>query len=167
MDVDLKTTRAGPVAPPDTHGKRLIRYAWLAAGWVFCAVGFVGIFLPGLPTTGPMLLALACFSRGSHRLHKWLLNHPRLGPPLRHWHEHRVIPGRAKVVALLMMAASFIYLGWFAALPAWGTTVACGLIVVGAIVVIRIPRKIAVEPVRATGLRPTGEQGSPAAAKDD
>ena len=167
MDVDLETTRTGQVAPPDTRRKRLTRYAWLAAGWVFCAVGFIGIVLPGLPTTGPLLLALACFARGSNRLHNWLLNHPRFGPPLRHWHEHRVIPIRAKILALSMMAASFVYLGWFASLPAWGVTLLCGLILVGAVVVIRIPHKIAVEPVRATGVRPTGEQGSSGVATDD
>lgn len=148
VDVDIETTPTGPAAPPDTRRERLTRFAWLAAGWVFFAVGIVGIVLPGLPTTGPMLLALACFARGSNRLHSWLLNHPRFGSPLRHWHEHRVVPIRAKVFALLMMAASFVYIGWFSVLPAWGAMVVCGFIVGGGIVVIRIPHKIAAEELR-------------------
>lgn len=36
----------------------------------------------------------------------WLFNHPRFGAPLRAWHAHRVIPVRAKIAAVVMMAFS-------------------------------------------------------------
>ncbi len=167
MDSDPESQPTDPVAPPKTLRGRLKRYAWLAAGWFFFSVGIVGIALPALPTTGPMLLALACFSRGSDRLHNWLLNHPRFGRSVRHWHEHRVIPIRAKAVALSMMAASFVYLGWFSRLPPWVSILVCGFIVVGAIVVIRLPHRIAAEAPPAPGHRQTSKEGSPAAATDD
>jgi len=122
--------------------KRAARLAWIAAGWIFFGVGVIGVVLPGLPTTGPMLLAIACFARGSERLHGWLLNHRLFGPPIRHWQRHHVIPIRAKVIAVSMMAGSIAYLVWLSSLPTWSIIVTVGLVVVGMVVVLRIPHKI-------------------------
>jgi len=51
----------------------------LLLGVFFLALGVVGIFLPIIPTTAPLLLALWFFSRSSQRLHNWLVNHRILG----------------------------------------------------------------------------------------
>jgi uncharacterized membrane protein YbaN (DUF454 family) len=92
-----------------------LRYALIVFGWANVGVGIVGIFVPGLPTTVFLLLALWAFSRSSHRFNSWLYNHPRLGPLLRDWHAERVIPVRAKCLALGLMAISlsvaFVVLG--------------------------------------------------------
>jgi len=82
-------------------GARL--WAWRIAGLVSLAIGVIGIFLPLLPTTPLLLLAAYCFGRGSERLLKWLLEHPRLGPPIREWREHRIISRKAKVMAGVAM----------------------------------------------------------------
>ena len=37
-------------------------------GWIFFAIGAVGVVVPGLPTTPFMILALWAFSNGSERL---------------------------------------------------------------------------------------------------
>ena len=74
---------------------------WAALGWFFVALGFVGIFLPVLPTTPFLLLALGCFSRASPRLETWLLGHPRFGPSLQAWRAHGAIGRSAKRVATL------------------------------------------------------------------
>ena len=91
------------------------RWMLLALGWINVAAGIVGIFIPGIPTTVFLLAALWCFSRSSERFQLWLWNHPRLGPPLRAWHEHKVIPVRAKIMATSMMTLSFIYVAFFVA----------------------------------------------------
>ena len=101
-------------APAESAGSsatwRLPRPLLIALGWSFVALGFVGIFLPLLPTTPFVLLALWCFARSSKRFHDWLYNHPRLGPLARDWREYGVVPLRAKLLSVTMMALSLGYL---------------------------------------------------------
>ena len=86
-----------------------VRAVFVALGTLFLAIGIVGIFVPLLPTTPFLLLASACYLRGSERMHRWLLSHGRLGAYIRAYEEGRGIPLRAKVVALAMMWASIGY----------------------------------------------------------
>lgn len=81
----------------------VIREFYLAVGWLSVAVGFIGIFLPILPTTPFLILAAACFSRGSPRLHNWLLQHRYFGPPLYDWENGGAIRPRVKVTATALM----------------------------------------------------------------
>jgi uncharacterized protein len=101
---------AGPLRP------RWQRALWLLAGALALATGIVGIVLPLLPTTPFVLLAALCFSRGSARLERWLLDHPRFGPLVRNWRAHHAIPLRAKQTAWVMMALGSAWAGWL--LPA-------------------------------------------------
>jgi len=87
---------------------RPVRYATLAVGVLCLGLGILGLFLPVMPTTVFLLIAFWCFSRSSERLQRWLYDHPRLGRGLRQWHRHRVIPPKAKIAALSMLAASFL-----------------------------------------------------------
>lgn len=83
-------------------------------------MGLVGIFVPLLPTTPFLLLALFFYSRSSQRLHDWLLNHPRAGGALRAWNEHGVIRPRAKVLALLALWGSIAASVTWSRIPAAG-----------------------------------------------
>ena len=82
----------------------LRRRLWLIAGLLSLGLGVVGIVLPLLPTTPLVILAAACFARGSPRLRAWIIGHPRFGPAVRDWEAHRSIPRRAKRLAYAMMA---------------------------------------------------------------
>lgn len=84
----------------------------LILGWLMVALGFVGIFVPGLPTVPFLLVALWAFSKCSQRFHDWLYNHPRMGPPLRDWREHGAIPVRAKILAIATMVISVLWIGF-------------------------------------------------------
>jgi uncharacterized membrane protein YbaN (DUF454 family) len=84
-----------------------MRALLLAAGWAFVALGFIGAFLPLLPTTPFLILATACFARSSPRFEAWLLRHPRFGPALRRWRERGAISHRAKLMALAGNALGF------------------------------------------------------------
>ena len=98
---------AGAARAPVPHRSRLVRLACLAAGALALALGLVGVVLPLLPTTPFVLLAAACFARGSTRVHAWLLRQRLAGPLIREWQAHRAMPRRAKRVAYLLMLLSF------------------------------------------------------------
>lgn len=85
-----------------------LKYALMAFGWLNVGLGVIGIVVPGLPTTPFLLLAAWAFSRSSRRFQVWLYSHRILGPPVRHWREHRAISRRAKVASLVMMASSVV-----------------------------------------------------------
>ena len=108
------------------------RLMYLFLGWLCFGLGVLGVFLPVLPTTPFMLLALGAFARSSERLHHWLYNHPTYGPPLQQWRMHRVIPLRAKLIALGCMALSLIYLVVFSNAPGPAVWAAAALMGVGA-----------------------------------
>ena len=85
-----------------------MRLIWITAGGVALGLGVLGIALPLLPTVPFLLLAAFCFARGSMRFHDWLVDHPRLGPPIQAWREEGAISPKAKRAALIAMAASLL-----------------------------------------------------------
>ena len=92
-----------------------VRRGLFALGIMCVGLGVIGLFLPVMPSTVFFLVALWAFSQSSARFHTWLYEHPRLGPPLRQWHVHRVIPLRAKVLAVATMAFSLLIVILFVA----------------------------------------------------
>lgn len=77
------------------------------------------MFLPVLPTTPFMLLALYLWAHSSPRFHRWLYHHRIFGPPLQQWDKYRVIPKKAKIAAVTMMSLSFVYVALFVVVPKW------------------------------------------------
>ncbi|ALP52315.1 hypothetical protein Tel_03680 [Candidatus Tenderia electrophaga] len=78
----------------------------LCIGVCCVGLGFVGIFLPLLPTVPFVLVAAACFAKSSQRLHQWLLASRHFGALIHHWQTTRSIPKRAKRAALALLIAS-------------------------------------------------------------
>lgn len=83
-----------------------VRILWLTLGLASTACGIAGLLLPLVPTTPFLLLATFAFARSSPRLHRWLTTHPRLGPPIEDWRAHGAISRRAKIAAVVVMAAT-------------------------------------------------------------
>jgi uncharacterized membrane protein YbaN (DUF454 family) len=107
----------------------MMRTTFVVMGHASLAVGFVGIFVPLLPTTPFVLLAAVCYSRGSERFHIWLHQHPRFGPMIHAWREHRAIGPKAKVVAAVTVILSLTY-SFLRLDPPWNV----GALLVGAAV---------------------------------
>ena len=86
------------------------------AGGICVGLGILGAFLPLLPTTPFLLLAAFLFSKGSPRLHRWLMEHPTWGVIIKDWNENRVIrPGvkKAATIMLVVFMAPALIFGTF------------------------------------------------------
>jgi hypothetical protein len=110
-------------------GERARRALWFTGGAIAMLLGLIGLFLPLLPTVPFLLLAAMCFSRSCRRCERWMLNHPRFGPPLRDWREHRAVSLGVKRFATLMMAISALAAWWVLVSPwRWLPTAACAAV---------------------------------------
>jgi uncharacterized membrane protein YbaN (DUF454 family) len=91
----------------------LIKFLLNIVGTVALVLAILGIFLPLLPTTPFLLLASACYLRGSDRLHRWLLGNPLFGEHLANIQTGRGIPMRGKIVALVFLWTSLALSAWY------------------------------------------------------
>ena len=82
------------------------RFWYLAAGHLSMVFAVLGVFLPLLPTTPFLLLAAACYARGSVRFYNWLLNSPTFGPIVRNWREDRSVALKHKIMAIVLITFS-------------------------------------------------------------
>jgi uncharacterized membrane protein YbaN (DUF454 family) len=87
-------------------GINIVRIGFLIAGWLAVGAGIIGTIMPLIPGVPFLVLAAWCFSRGSPRVHNWLLNHRWIGPALVNWRDHHVIPRHVKLGAVLGLGAS-------------------------------------------------------------
>ncbi len=85
---------------------RVTRGLWFGLGWIFVAIGGIGVIVPGLPTTGFMVLAASCFARSSPRFLRWILDLPGVGPAVESYRNGDGMPRRAKISALAMMTVA-------------------------------------------------------------
>ncbi|MDX2144974.1 MAG: YbaN family protein [Rhodospirillaceae bacterium] len=106
----LDAPPAKPTPPPSAATPKWLCPFFQAVGIISTGLGILGMFVPGLPTTVFLIVALWAFSRSSDRLKLWLWNHPTFGPGLRAWHLHSVIPMKAKISAVTVMALSLVIL---------------------------------------------------------
>lgn len=104
---------------PGEHHSPWVRALFLAAGTLFLALGLAGIVLPLLPTTPFVLLAAACYARGSRRFYDWLLANRTLGPIIFEWRRHRSVPYRTKVTAIVLMSLTLAISIVFFVRPPW------------------------------------------------
>ena len=81
-----------------------VRALFLILGIGCVGLGYVGVVVPGMPSTIFFICALWAFKRSSPRFEDWLLNHKAFGPTLRDWDESRSIRPRTKVVAIATMS---------------------------------------------------------------
>ena len=114
---------------------QMSRYLYVLTGLLCLGCGFLGIFLPLLPTTPFVLLAAFCFSRGSQTLHRWLLTQRTFGPIIRDWNQHGVIRLRVKWISTCLIVLMLSYPIIFKDVPLFAK-IAAALVGLGVLVFI-------------------------------
>lgn len=133
------------------------RVVFSGLGFVFVAIGFIGIFLPGIPTTGPLIAASFFLARGNPRLQRKLLGHRIFRSYLPYLDGSIAMPLRARMWALASMWISILVSCIFmsqtihARTVVMGLTMAMGLVGTGFILLYR----------RKESHLPTSEPGRP------
>ena len=124
-----------------TVRSRFSRGVWTTFGLSAVAVGGIGVFVPGLPTTVFFIIAAWAFSKSSPRLEAWVLGLPTIGPMVQDHRDGLGMPRRAKFLAIGMIVL-------FASVSIWtvGNSAVRALIAVVALagiayIGIRVPTK--------------------------
>ena len=78
---------------------------WVAGGFLFFALGMVGVVLPILPTTPFILVAAFCFARSSDRLNSWFKGTKVYKMVLEGYMAKRSMTLRAKLTILVPVTA--------------------------------------------------------------
>ena len=75
----------------------------LLLGFIFVGLGFIGIIIPGMPTTVFMILAAACFAKSSPKFEQWILDLPGIGRLVQDHRDGLGMPQKSKAIAITMM----------------------------------------------------------------
>ncbi|MEQ8559034.1 MAG: YbaN family protein [Henriciella sp.] len=73
-------------------------------GFLFLALGAIGLVLPIWPTTVFWIVAALCFARSSPVMRDWIYARPKLGPPIQQFIEKGTLSRASKSGALFGMA---------------------------------------------------------------
>jgi uncharacterized membrane protein YbaN (DUF454 family) len=128
------------VVAPRSWMKDPRRWAWAGVGFVSVGVGWLGVFVPGLPTTVFLLIASYCFARSCPWLEERLLRVPVFAPYMKALDSGRGLsrPAAIRAVASLWMSlgVSLTALWVVGALPFWlaATLVGAGAFGTGTII---------------------------------
>jgi hypothetical protein len=94
---------SGPQSADESLSLKMKKGFYVVLGTLALALGFIGIFLPVLPTTPLVLLAAACYMRGSKRLHGWLLGSKWFGETIRTYQSGQGLRKATKIRAIGLM----------------------------------------------------------------
>ena len=125
-----------------TEKIKLVRFLWIVLGSIFVAIGYIGIFVPGLPTTIFLILASACYIRSSKRLYEWLINNKLFGKFIKDYNEGKGMPLKAKISAVSMIIIFCGFAVIFAIEPIWVDIIVTLFGLTGiAYITLRVPTK--------------------------
>ena len=93
----------------ETKMSRIKKALWMALGFILVGVAYIGVIVPGIPWSTPILGAAYCFARSSERFHNWIMDHPKFGPFIKNWSKYRVYPTMAKYLMVAVMTTSLVF----------------------------------------------------------
>lgn len=84
------------------------KFFWNVLGFLSLGMAYIGVITPGIPYSPFVVFAAYCFSKGSERMHRWIMSHKIFGPFLNNWSTKRVFPLKLKFFMLGMMSLSLV-----------------------------------------------------------
>lgn len=99
--------------------KQIGNIVLICIGSIFMIIGVIGIFIPLLPTTPFLLLASACFIRGSEKCHNLFLNNKLFGKYIKNYLDKKGITLQAKIYTIIMLWVSILISSIFAVSILW------------------------------------------------
>ncbi len=110
---------------------RMKKGLYVVLGTIALALGFIGIFLPVIPTTPLVLLAAACYMRGSERLHGWLLESKWFGETIRTYQSGQGLRKATKVraIGLMWIVITISAVFYVESLPVWAVMFGTAILV--------------------------------------
>ena len=88
-----------------------MKYILSGLGLLFVGMAFIGLFLPGIPTTFPAIVAAWLFSKSSPRLNKWIHTNKFFGHLVTQWEQKRIYPlwGKFSQYGVLLITNIFFH----------------------------------------------------------
>jgi len=80
----------------------------VVSGTFFLFLGIIGIVIPLLPTTPFLLLAAACYIRGSEKFYNWLIKKKWVGKYIKNYQEGRGVPLNVKIISIIVLWLTII-----------------------------------------------------------
>lgn len=133
---------------PSPMTRPLVRGLYRLGASMFLLLGMIGLVVPMMPTTVFLLLSVWCLVKlGDHRAER-LLNHPRVGPPLRLFIEQGAMTRGGKLAALggLSVGAGMLLL--MAGSHPWLAGGGIGTLALVAVYLATRPEPLRPQPVR-------------------
>ncbi len=72
-------------------------------GTISLAIGVIGVFVPGLPTTSFLLITAFLYARSSDRLYNKLLSNRYVGPYITNFRKYKGMTLKSKIYSISMM----------------------------------------------------------------
>ncbi|MCF8337833.1 MAG: YbaN family protein [Bacteroidales bacterium] len=112
----------------------MLKFLFIVLGTFLLAIGVLGIFIPGLPTTVFLLMTAFLYARSSERLYSKLLSNKYVGPYITHFRKYKGMTFKSKIYSISMMW-TMIFLSTYFFIPDKLTSwIVIGLGVVGTVV---------------------------------
>ena len=81
---------------------------YMFLGFTSLVLAYIGIIIPGFPTTIFLIISVSFFSKSSKKFESWLYNHKWFGNFLMQWKEKNIFPTKAKMSMVIMLILSLI-----------------------------------------------------------
>jgi hypothetical protein len=118
---------------------KIVRSLLIVAGTISLALGAIGIVVPLLPYTPFLLLAAACYLRGSDRMHSWLVNNKWFGSYIKNYQEGKGLSLKTKIIAVSYLWITIIISAFFVINILWVQIILLAIATGVSVHIIRLP----------------------------